>query len=90
MHASYFKAYLQKLLKLQLVDANDKDDLLGGESLTKRAGFFSSKPSTKNKQTTFTLGGRASVLEVSATTRLCYPFSPGSQSPLLSLSLQSP
>eukprot|EP00730_Choanoeca_flexa_P000002 TRINITY_DN10000_c0_g1_i3.p1 TRINITY_DN10000_c0_g1~~TRINITY_DN10000_c0_g1_i3.p1 ORF type:complete len:591 (+),score=136.48 TRINITY_DN10000_c0_g1_i3:260-1774(+) len=63
VHASYFKAYLQKLLKLQLTDANDKDDLLGGEAVTKKTGFFSSKPTTKNKQTTFTLGARAAVLE---------------------------
>lgn len=42
----------------------DKDDLLGAEDAVKRsAGFFSSKPSLKNRSTTFTLGNRATILE---------------------------
>ncbi|EDQ85829.1 uncharacterized protein MONBRDRAFT_34071 [Monosiga brevicollis MX1] len=62
VHASYVKADVQRLLKMQISD-NSSQDLLGAEAGTKRSGFFSSKPSTKAKQTTFTLGSRAKVLE---------------------------
>jgi len=61
MYYSYFKSYTSKLMKLQYEELADKDDLMGVEDTAKR-GFFSSKPSLKNRSTIFTLGNRGIVL----------------------------
>ncbi|XP_064616275.1 vacuolar protein sorting-associated protein 52 homolog [Liolophura sinensis] len=61
VYFSYFKSYLSRLMKLQYEEVPDKEDLMAVED-TARKGFFSSKPSLKNRSTIFTLGHRGSVL----------------------------
>ncbi|CAH1787667.1 unnamed protein product [Owenia fusiformis] len=61
IYYSYFKSYTSRLMKLQFEELADKDDLMGVEDTAKR-GFFSSKPSLKNRSTIFTLGQRGVVL----------------------------
>ncbi|XP_077986713.1 vacuolar protein sorting-associated protein 52 homolog [Glandiceps talaboti] len=61
LYYSYFKGYTSRLMKLQYEEVADKDDLMGVEDTAKR-GFFSSKPSLKNRSTVFTLGNRGDIL----------------------------
>lgn len=61
IYMSYFKGYLSRLMKLQFEESADKDDLMGAEDSAKK-GFFSSKPTLKNRSTVFTLGSRGEVL----------------------------
>ncbi|XP_075909311.1 vacuolar protein sorting-associated protein 52 homolog [Petromyzon marinus] len=60
IYYSYFKAYTGRLMKLQYEEVADKDDLMGVEDTAKK-GFFS-KPSLRNRNTTFTLGNRGAVI----------------------------
>ena len=46
---------------MQFDEVADKDDLMGVEENSKR-GFFSGRPSLKNRSTIFTLGNRGDVL----------------------------
>ncbi|XP_036362819.1 vacuolar protein sorting-associated protein 52 homolog [Octopus sinensis] len=61
VYYSYFKGYTSRLMKLQYEELADKDDLMGIEDTAKK-GFFSSKPSLKNRSTVFTVGDRGEVL----------------------------
>ncbi|XP_052091207.1 vacuolar protein sorting-associated protein 52 homolog [Mytilus californianus] len=61
IYLSYFKGYLSRLMKLQFEESADKEDLMGAEDSAKK-GFFSSKPTLKNRSTVFTLGSRGNVL----------------------------
>lgn len=64
MYFSYFKAYMSKLMRLQVDKVADKDDLLAADDGARR-GFFSKATLTaagKSKASTFTLGTRGSVL----------------------------
>ncbi|XP_076353464.1 vacuolar protein sorting 52 isoform X4 [Tachypleus tridentatus] len=61
IYFSYFKSYTTRLMKLQFEETADKDDLMGVED-TARKSIFSTKPSLKNKATTFTLGDRGNIL----------------------------
>ena len=65
VHATYFKAYLGRLLKLQHEEMADKDDMMGADDGGGRKGSswgFSSKPSTKTRTTVFTIGKRNEIL----------------------------
>lgn len=61
IYYSYFKSYLNRLMKLQFDEVPDKDDLMGVEDTAKRS-FFSAKPSLKSRSTIFTVGNRGAVL----------------------------
>ncbi|XP_041480934.1 vacuolar protein sorting-associated protein 52 homolog [Lytechinus variegatus] len=61
VYFSYFKGYINRLMKLQYDEVADKDDLMGVEDTAKR-GLFSSKPSLKNRSTVFTIGNRGNIL----------------------------
>ncbi|XP_030853264.1 vacuolar protein sorting-associated protein 52 homolog isoform X2 [Strongylocentrotus purpuratus] len=61
VYFSYFKGYINRLMKLQFDEVADKDDLMGVEDTAKR-GLFSSKPSLKNRSTVFTIGNRGNIL----------------------------
>ena len=62
IHVSYFKTYVERLLKLQYAVA-DKDDLMGVEDTPKRAGFFGAKAARlKHRATVFTVGDRGKLL----------------------------
>ncbi|XP_072015361.1 vacuolar protein sorting-associated protein 52 homolog [Amphiura filiformis] len=61
VYYSYFKGYIGRLMKLQFDEVADKDDLMGIEDNAKK-GFFSAKPSLKNRSTVFTLGNRGSII----------------------------
>ena len=43
IYYSYFKGYVSRLVKLQLDDAADKDDLMGVDDSAKRGTSFLSK-----------------------------------------------
>jgi len=67
VHATYFKTYLGRLMKLQHEEIADKDDMMGADDGSARKGggvvaFFSSKPSLKSRTTVFTIGNRSGVL----------------------------
>ncbi|RUS69204.1 hypothetical protein EGW08_023031, partial [Elysia chlorotica] len=67
IYYSYFKSYSSRLIKLQkelaklFEEAAARDDLMGVEDTAKK-GFFSSKPTLKNRSTVFTLGSRGEAL----------------------------
>ncbi|GFO17731.1 vacuolar protein sorting-associated protein 52-like protein [Plakobranchus ocellatus] len=61
IYYSYFKSYSSRLIKLQFEEAAARDDLMGVEDTAKK-GFFSSKPTLKNRSTVFTLGSRGEIL----------------------------
>ncbi|CAN0352484.1 unnamed protein product [Lampetra fluviatilis] len=67
IYYSYFKAYTSRLMKLQYEEVADKDDLMGVEDTAKKdillaTERFFSKPSLRNRNTTFTLGHRGAVI----------------------------
>lgn len=65
VHATYFKTYLGRLMKLQHEEIADKDDVMGADDGSTRktsAWSFSSKPTMKSRTTVFTLGSRREVL----------------------------
>ncbi|CAF0894611.1 unnamed protein product [Adineta ricciae] len=66
VYFSYFKAYSSKLMKLQLDDKPDKDDMLGADDRPRsNLSFFSAtaRPNLKQRATVFSLGNRDCVLK---------------------------
>lgn len=63
VHYTYFKTYLQRLLKLQHEETADKDDLMGALDSQPRQSFFSTKTAMKSRTTVFTIGNRGAVLQ---------------------------
>ncbi|CAF1010921.1 unnamed protein product [Rotaria sp. Silwood1] len=66
VYFSYFKAYSSKLMKLQLDEKPDKDDVLGADDRPRsNMSFFSTtaRPHLKHRATVFSLGNRDCVLK---------------------------
>ncbi|CAF3716533.1 unnamed protein product [Adineta steineri] len=66
VYCSYFKAYSSKLIKLQLDEKPDKDDMLGADDRPRsNLSFFSTsaRPNLKHRATVFSLGNRDCVLK---------------------------
>eukprot|EP00038_Savillea_parva_P020732 m.32256 g.32256 ORF g.32256 m.32256 type:complete len:710 (+) comp4878_c0_seq1:290-2419(+) len=66
VHATYFKAYLARLMKLQHEEIADKDDMMGADDGANRKASswgFSSKPTLKSRTSVFTIGNRSSVIK---------------------------
>uniref|UniRef100_H2Z2W6 Vacuolar protein sorting-associated protein 52 homolog n=1 Tax=Ciona savignyi TaxID=51511 RepID=H2Z2W6_CIOSA len=62
VYFSYFKTYINRLMKLQFDDAAGRDDLLATEDSSKRGFFSSSRPAMRNRSSVFTLGKRDVIL----------------------------
>ncbi|KAL3123811.1 hypothetical protein niasHT_010024 [Heterodera trifolii] len=71
MFFSYFKAYVSRLFKFQMVDSATKSDLLGAEDVAKHPTTISALPSlftsgkthqTRSRATVFSLGHRQNLL----------------------------
>lgn len=63
VHYTYFKTYLQRLLKLQHEETADKDDVMGASDSQPKQSFFSTKTAMKSRTTVFTIGNRGTVLD---------------------------
>ncbi|KHJ46213.1 Vps52 / Sac2 family protein [Trichuris suis] len=59
---SYFKTFINRLMKLRHEDAAGKDDLLGALDSGKTAGLFYGKPSSLSRAPVFSLANRDSVI----------------------------
>nr|CAB3267647.1 vacuolar protein sorting-associated protein 52 homolog [Phallusia mammillata] len=63
VYFSYFKSYLNRIMKLQFDDTAGKDDLMAVEDSSKKGFFSSSRPAVRNRSTVFTIGKRDEILK---------------------------
>nr|XP_002124423.1 vacuolar protein sorting-associated protein 52 homolog [Ciona intestinalis] len=63
VYLSYFKTYVNRIMKLQFEESAGREDLMATEDSSRKGFFSSSKPAMRNRSTVFTLGKRDEILK---------------------------